>query len=155
MGSSGVDTNPVEYADQEYADPTGLLSANDTVDVFPTTAAAEADVQAAASPRAPRCVLSVESSGIAQGFASGTTAAVGVVRVDSVTVPAAGNQATGMRIDIPFTTNGTSSTSYETFIEVRKGRSVSVLVLSGTGSPPSAQLIAQMSTEVSRSMSVS
>jgi len=61
MTSSHIDTNPVEAASQEY--DRGNVWVNDTVDVFPTTADANADAQAAANAKALSCVFRLLGQG--------------------------------------------------------------------------------------------
>ena len=144
LGTSGVVTDPAEYAAPSFDDPTGLLGASDTVDVFPDTAAARTDALAASSPRAPSCVVEQQGSSIAQGMGQGVTVTTRDITAVAVSLPTVGEQRAGMQIAVPFTTDGTSATSYSTVAEVRKGRSVSVIDVESTQAAPSAQLVDQL-----------
>jgi hypothetical protein len=66
MTDSHIDTNPVEAAGQGY--DRGSVWVNDTIEVFPTTADAATDAEAAASAKALSCQFGVAGPANDQGL---------------------------------------------------------------------------------------
>ena len=138
--TANVDTNPAEFAGRLYQDQNGTTVA-ENVEVYPTTDDALADVGALARPDASSCWLRFNSdisTEIAKGIGNGAKA--GTATASPLAVPAAGDHAAGLQVDVPLTVDGNSITEYIALVVVQKGRSEAVFVLSGAGAPQNAQL---------------
>jgi hypothetical protein len=144
ISSANVDTNPAEYAGQEYDDQNGgTMSEN--VEVYPTATGATADVAAVASPKVVTCVLQLFpdlGSQVAKGVGSGATAGTVTASAKSVSVP--GGKVAGVELAIPITYQGTTNTVYVDMFAGQKGRSEAVMRFSSVGTSPDASLETQM-----------
>jgi len=130
--TTNIDTNPSESAGQKYEDQNSD-GISENVEVYPTAAAAVADVTALANPKAPSCWLRSNSdlgTGIAKGIGNGATA--GTVTANALSVPALGDHAAGVQMVVPLTIQGSPATFYVDFVGIQKGRSEAILVSVGS-----------------------
>lgn len=145
ISQTDVDTNPTEDAAQEYADPNSDVTVTDTVDVFPEAAEAVKDVEAAANPKTPTCLVQLEGSKISEGLPAGATA--GMVMSSDGSIPKYGDHDAAVVIDFSFTYQGVSGTEYLEFVVVQKGRSESNLVFSNTGGVAPSSTVDRLAQE--------
>ncbi len=143
VSASSIDTSPVEAASPEYDDPSSNVTVANTVEVYPTTAKAAADVLAAGDPKAASCGQQLITSNLTQQIAKsvGNGASVGQVTVASATVPRFGDNDAALAITVPITEQGVSVQVVVEFVVVQKGRSESVLMFTNTGAPAPANVV--------------
>ena len=141
-GQSGM----TEVAGPTYGDQTGLLQAGDTVEVYPTAGAAAEDAEAAADPRAPHCVATVEGSDLAtalpEGFSPGVS--VGTITVAARPLSPVGDHAADLELTVPLTTRYVRSTMDIDVVTVQVGRSESVVQVDDMVGPPPMDLVAAL-----------
>lgn len=134
-----VDTAPVEAASQEYVLPRPLLTINDSVEVFPTTKDAIADVRAAANTNTPKCFVRLGGSPTTQSVikAFGPGSKVGQMTAIDGLVTDHGDHGADLIISLPITFHGAHHTFYQENVLVQKGRSESSLRFTSMDTPPS------------------
>jgi len=144
--AAAVDTHPVEAAAQAYADSNSNAVMTDTVEVFPTTQFAAADVEALNNPKMPTCLEHLFALALSDSLSSwlGPNAAVGQVTVSKHAIPDYGAHTGDLVVAGSFTQEGVSGTDYLDIVEVQRGRSESVLMFDNTGSRVSARIIDQL-----------
>ncbi|HZU79963.1 MAG TPA: hypothetical protein VE991_08600 [Acidimicrobiales bacterium] len=150
MSGTSVDANPAEAAGPEYDDPNSANTVADTVDVFPTAAAAAVDVRAAKNPKAPSCMVQIAGSDLTKGAPKG--AKVGALSAEEVSLPSYGDADAGISLHFPLTYQGVSGTFYLEFVVVQKGRSESNLLFTDLGTPPSTTLVQQMAADAAAAL---
>jgi hypothetical protein len=150
-----VNPNPVEAAAQGYADPNSGETVSDTVEVYPNTSQAIADVAAAGNANIPNCVVKFEGAnftqGILQGFGKGATTS-GTLAVTLRPLPVLGSHDAVEEMTLPVTFQGFTGTTYSDFVFVQNGRSESVLSFFSDGSRPSAKLVNRMADAAAAKM---
>jgi hypothetical protein len=144
VSSAGIDTNPAEYAGQNYDDGNGgTLWEN--VEVFPTSDQAANDLNAFSSPKLASCFLQIYpdfGASIAKSVGSGATAGTVSASVKSFT--AGGTTVHGVELAVPITYQRTTNTVYVDFVAAAKGRSEVVMPFSALGTSPPSSLETQM-----------
>lgn len=144
IGTSHVDTNPAEADAQTYFDNNSGNSVVDTVDVFPSTAFAVADVADAANAKFPDCLTTLLGpdiiSGTLQSFGKGAKA-VGKLVITHQTIPPTGGTDSYVQFALPVSYQGITGTFYSDFIAIQKGRSESTLLFQNQGIKPPASII--------------
>ena len=136
IDASTVDPNPAEAAAPEYDDPNSNVTVTESVEVYPTAAAAAADVHATASPKAPACMTSIIGNRMSKLSQQGMT--IGKPTITSVSIPAFGASDGAVMVTFPFSYQGVSGTMYMESIAIQTGRSEAVLQFSDSQQPPSA-----------------
>ncbi len=139
---TNVDSHPVEAAGQEH--DRGNVWVNDTVDVFPTVAAARADEIASASPNALNCAFRSWGPSLDQEIGP----QLGAGEHDNPPI-ALGASTVGQGISlemwsITYTYKGKAGISFNDWVTVLRGRSESNLWISNLGSPVGADLMEQL-----------
>ncbi|HTT87302.1 MAG TPA: hypothetical protein VMF60_08040, partial [Acidimicrobiales bacterium] len=107
VSSTDVDPHPSEAGDQEYDDPDSNVTVTDTVDVFPTVAQATKDVESAANPKTPACVVQVERSQLEKATPAG--AVLGTLRARRASLPSDGEHHAAVVVYFPFRYEGVST----------------------------------------------
>ncbi len=149
IDASTVDPNPAEAAAPEYDDPNSNVTVTESVEVYPTAAAAAVDVHATASPKAPACMTSIIGNRMSRLSQQGMT--VGNPTITSVSVPTFGSGDGAFMVTFPFTYQGVSGTMHMETIAIQKGRSEAVLQFSDSQAPPSAT-VDQLATAAAASL---
>jgi hypothetical protein len=146
ISTANIDTSPVEAASQEYDDPSSNVTVNDTVDVFPSAAEALADVEGAANPKTPSCVVQLLGSTLSQAVAQklGEGATIGTVAVTDRSIPTYGAHDADVVLSFPFTYRGVSGTEYLEMVVIQKGRCESNLQFSNSGAPAPISVVEQL-----------
>jgi hypothetical protein len=135
-----VDASPTEAAGEEYdlAQSQQQLTVNDNVEVFPKAIDAVTDVEAAANPKTPRCVMQLAIPGVsrsvAQTYGRGN---VGRISVVPGLVTRQGDRGADLITMIPITHQGHHYTLYYESVFVQEGRAESSLLFTSIDSPPS------------------
>jgi hypothetical protein len=144
VSSANIDTNPAEYAGQEYDDPNGG-SMSENVEVYPSATAAATDAAAAASPKAASCILQLfPNMGAQAAKAVGSGATAGTVTATARTVQAGATKVAGVEVAIPITYQGSTNTVYIDMLVGQKGRSEVILRFTSLGTSPDAALEGQV-----------
>ncbi len=139
MTNSHIDTDPVEAASQEY--DRANVWVNDTVDVFPTTADANTDAEAAASAKALSCQFRISGQG-GWGPDLGTSEhdrppiALGVLTF--------GRHDSNEMWSVNYTYRGKAYTFFNDWVTLQKGRSESNLYISDLSSPLPSNFVNQL-----------
>ena len=130
MTDSHSDTDPVEAAAQEY--DSGDVWVNDTVDVFPTTADASVDAEAAANARALSCQFRYMGQ-------SGWGPDLGTGEHDGPPIPLGvltfGRHDSNEMWSVSYTYHDKASTYYNDWVTLQTGRSESNIFLSDLRAP--------------------
>ena len=134
-----VDASPTEAAGQEYdlAQSQQQLTVNDNVEVFPKAIDAVTDVEAAANPKAPRCVMQLAGPGVSRSVAQTYGGNVEKISVVPGLVTHQGDHGADLITIIPITHQGRHYTLYFESVFVQEGRSESSLLFTSIDSPPS------------------
>jgi DivIVA domain-containing protein len=156
MSTVSIDTQPAEAADQEYDDPSSLIWVNDTVDVYPTTAAADADREAAANVKALACRFRLWGPSLSGDLSPdlGPGEQDGQPKVLHRTVAAAGARAADDEWSMSYDYQGQKGTYYNDWVTVEKGRSESNLWISNLGRPVPAAVIDRLARAAANHMTV-
>jgi hypothetical protein len=142
MTDSHIDTNPVEAAGQGY--DRGSVWVNDTIEVFPTTADAATDAEAAASAKALSCQFGVAGPANDQGLGP----QLGPSEHDKLPIPLGvltfdGHDSNEMWSMI-YTYRGKAYTYYNDWVTVQSGRSESRFWISNLRSPVPTNFVNQL-----------
>ena len=149
IDASTVDPTPAEATAPEYDDPNSNVTVTESVEVYPTPAAAAVDVHATASPKAPACMTSIIGNRMSKLSQQGMT--VGNPTIMSVAIPAFGSGDGAVVVTFPFSYQGVSGTMHMETIAIQKGRSEAVLQFSDSQAPPSAT-VDQLATAAAASL---
>jgi hypothetical protein len=154
ISSVGVDTAPVEAASQEYSDPNSNLDVNDTVDVFPTTAAAAVDISAESTSRFPVCQLPILNppSQFVTGWYDVGNGKIDAGPISVIDRPIASTGARAVDLEISDTfrvTKGSSGVVHVDEIAVQRGRSESNLLITNLDGPIPISLVERMARAAS------
>ncbi len=145
----GIDTAPVEAASQGYADLNSNLWINDTVDVFPTKAAAVADMSAELNSSFPACqlpILNPPSQFVTSwGYDVGRITRTGPLSVVDRAISPTGTLAVDLEVSASFQVakSGSGVLNVDE-IKVEKGRSESSVWISNLDGPIPISLVNRM-----------
>ncbi len=134
MDAAPVQTDPVEAATQPYGPPNDAISAQDTVDVFSSTAAAAADAIASGKATAVTCQTSTRDELRYVGDPS-----TGVTSRER-TIPPLGDHDSDIEVRYPYPV-GSADIFFDDYITVQQGSSESNLLVSTETAPPSAAIL--------------
>jgi hypothetical protein len=137
--ASQVDAHPVEAAGQQY--DRGNVWINDTVDVFPTTAAARADEMAAVNRNALRCAFKAGGPSLDHDLGPGLGPGEHDNPPTALGVSAVGDDVANEMWSMTYSYQGKTGTYYTDWITVQSGRSESNIWLSNLGSAVPTNLI--------------
>lgn len=144
----GVDTAPVEDASQLYVDSNSHLFVTDTVDVFPTTADAVADISAELNSRFPACNLpnlNPPSQFVTSWYDVGRITMTGPISVIYRSISPTGTLALDLEVSVSFRATKTGSgVLHVDEITVEKGRSESNVWITNLDSPVPISLANRM-----------
>lgn len=138
ISSAQVDTSPAEAGDPQYDSPGSSATVSDTVDVFPSAAAARFDVSAAANPKLPTCFVQIAPSFEAKAPKS---VHFGALSARDYSVPAVGDKDAGVALSVGFTSQGVSGTLHAVIVVVQKGRSESNLMFTDLQATPDVTIV--------------
>ena len=138
MSTADVQTDPAEAAEQEYDSPGGETSANETIDVFSSTAAAAADALASGKRDAVSCQFQVASGGLrfAGDPSRGLTATTRMI-------PPIGAHDSDIEVRYPYPENS-QDIFYDDYVTVQQGTSEVNLEISTETTPPTSSLILRL-----------
>ena len=132
-----IQTDPVEAASQPYGPPNQPISAQDTVDVFSSTAEASADAVASGNPNGPNCLMhNPDSIRYAGDYLKGVTSR-------QRTIPRLGDHDSDIEVRT-LDSHDSGDVFYDDYVTVQQGTSESNLLVSTDGAPPTAALIDQL-----------
>jgi hypothetical protein len=137
MRPAPIQTDPVEAASQPYGPPNSSLTAQDTVDVFSSTAAASYDAIASGNPDGPHCLmLNPDSFRYAGDYLKGVTSR-------QRTIPRLGDHDSDIEVRT-LDSHDSGDVFYDDYVTIQQGTSESNLLVSTLGPPPTAALIDQL-----------
>lgn len=166
VGPADIDRSPAEAADQNYTSADATWQISDTVDVFPTTAGARADLEAAASPNVGPCVLrfvdSPQGPGLLQGpelqkavaQAFGARAKAGTTTITQRRLIADdGSHDIDVESSFPIVGGGTNTVFHSDQVLVQRGRSESnILIMEVASHPPAIALVNRLAQAAAKQM---
>jgi hypothetical protein len=139
---AAVEARP--YAKSARFEPQdGSGAAQHEVSLFANARAADAALDALASPRTLGCFAQQGEQSVRRQVAAGTE--VGhVTAARLANVAPSGDRTTGARLSYPVSANGTTTTVYEDFSFTRVGRGLSLFAFVAQGTPPDAKLTSDL-----------
>ena len=134
MGTAPIQTDPVEAASQPYSPSNSPLSAQDTVDVFSSTAAAAADAIASGKTAGLNCQIdNPDSIRFVGDYYRGITAR-------QRTIPHLGDHDSDIEVR-SLDSHHDGDVFYDDYVTIQQGTSESNLLVSTESVPPSLALI--------------
>lgn len=137
MSAAPIETDPVEAASQPYGPLNQPISAQDTVDVFSSPAAAVADAIASGNVHGPNCLMNnTDSIRYVGDYLKGVT-------MRKRTVPLLGDHDSDIEVR-SLDSHHDGDVFYDDYVTVQQGTSESNLLVSTIGAPPTSALIDQL-----------
>ena len=137
---SNIDTQPVEAAADAFESRDAFV--NSTVDVFPTTADAESDADAAANVKALSCKFRLGGPTLAKDLGPGL-GPTEQNRLHALGVRTLGRLGSSEVWSMTYTYRGQTNTYYNDWVTVHKGRSESKFWIIEPNGPASSSLVEQ------------
>ena len=134
---SAIDTNPAQASSPTFNDPTGVVSVQDDVSVYPNAQGARTDFSTFSNPKSPSCIVSVFGPTFRKeaqsGLQSGQT--FGTLSASKKTFPSYGDESGQLELVAPITQGNQVVHIYVDIYIVVKGRGESVILVFSPGSP--------------------